>query len=336
MRSSALAGFLASAVFVTGTAGFASTFLVGPYLGAQARQPARAELMNTAAPVDPLAVLQIAAPAVALEGESQEARRLRNIKNEGAPAAPAPTPAVPASTPPAPAIDTTNSDPGPITEAAFAATAQRTPAPASAGGPLIATETSSALVSAKLENGEPVLTLRVIPVIAAAAPAADIVDPDNVVESTVLSAPPAEQAIAAPAIALSTAPPPAPPALKPAPAAEPSPPPARQRTKPPALKPAADDDDDDDAPPVRKPVRAAKPAPSRVTTVATPAKPAEPEPPAPAPIDLRPPPSAADPLNAPYSPPSTDPLTSDMDDTAGDMPTTTPSTGGPTPLTMPQ
>ena len=47
MRSSAFAGFLAS-VFVSGSAGFASTFLVGPYLGQHVRhQLPRAALMSS-------------------------------------------------------------------------------------------------------------------------------------------------------------------------------------------------------------------------------------------------------------------------------------------------
>ena len=53
MRSSALAGFLASALVVSGSAGFASTFVVGPYLGAHLRhQPVRTALMATAAPIE--------------------------------------------------------------------------------------------------------------------------------------------------------------------------------------------------------------------------------------------------------------------------------------------
>src|SRR5689334_24925526 len=93
MRSSALAGFLASAVLVSGSAGFASTFLVGPYLGDQVRhQGSRPGLMSSAAPVDPLAVLQIPAAAAtpasadAEPPASQEAHRLRQVANTTAPA----------------------------------------------------------------------------------------------------------------------------------------------------------------------------------------------------------------------------------------------------------
>src|ERR1700741_4042688 len=101
MRSSALAGFLASAVLVSGTAGFASTFLVGPYLGEQVRhQSPRAVLMSSAAPMDPLPVVQLpAAHASPLEGEapaSQTAHRPRQIQNTSsatASAAPTVTPA---------------------------------------------------------------------------------------------------------------------------------------------------------------------------------------------------------------------------------------------------
>ena len=64
MRSSALAGFIASAVLVSGSAGFASTFLVGPYLGEHGRlQSPKMALLSTTAPMDPLAVVQTSAPA---------------------------------------------------------------------------------------------------------------------------------------------------------------------------------------------------------------------------------------------------------------------------------
>jgi hypothetical protein len=337
MRSSAIAGFLASAVFVSGSAGFASTFLVGPYLGAHVRhQPAREALMSSAAPVDPLAAVQTAARTASLEGEpaaSQEAHRLRNVENTPQPAAPtpaAPKPVVAAArtTPapaPAPTVDTSNSDPGPITEAAFT-TPTPPPAPVSSGGPLIAAETSTSMMSSKLENGEPVLTLRVVPVVAAAPPAADT-DPDNAAEPTVISAPPAEQALAAPAMMTTATAPAA--AVAPTPAPEPEhQPPARPRVKP-ALQAAAPAPE-----PTHRPARTREKPPGRVTTIAAPAKEVEP-PPAPAPV-----PVAPDPLNAPYIPPSEEPsaATGAPASMTPSQPQSAPppSSGGPTPLTMPQ
>ena len=326
MRSSALAGFLASAVFVSGSAGFASTFLVGPYLGEHLRpHPTRVALMSTTKPVDPLAVLQApgATTSAGFEGEppaSQKARRLRNVEN-------APRPQPSAATVTAPTSDTASSDVPPVTEEAFAPTAPST-IPAASGGPLIAAETTSALVSSKLENGEPVLTLRIAPVVTAAAPAVDATDPDNAVEPTVISAPPSEQALATPAIAVAPtlAPPPA------APAAEPQ----RAPTIHPHVKPALAEPAPEPEPVSHHTHAKPTPPPARVTTTAAPAHVA----PAKEPITVEAPPvpTAADPLNAPYTP-----LT--IEEPVAPAPASPPPapatgqpqpTGGPTPLVMPQ
>ena len=329
MRSSALAGFLASAVFVSGSAGFASTFLVGPYLGEHVRhQSPRATLMSSAAPIDPLAAVQIPG-AARLDGEppaSQTAHRLRKVENT----TPAATTRAPAPTA-TPAVATTGSDmPGPITEEAFAPTAPSVLA-VSSGGPLIATETTSVMVSSKLENGEPVLTLRVAPVIAAAAPTVDTSDPDNAVEPTVISAPPTEQALATPAIAAAPLPAPAAEPVAPPPPAEPA---IRPRTKP-ALQATA--------PAPVEPQRRVKPRtpapPARDTTTAAPAL-------APAPTHVEEPvaPPVPDPLNAPYIPSNSPTLGTEEPATSATgapapmapAPAQPQSTGGPTPLTMPQ
>ena len=333
MRSSALAGFLASAVFVSGSAGFASTFLVGPYLGEHVRHASpRAGLMSSAAPIDPLAALQVPATATvkaaSLEGEppaSQTAHRLRKVENT-TPAPATTTSTTPAATVTPAAATTTGADmPGPITEEAFAPTAPST-LPVSSGGPLIATETTSAMVSSRLEDGEPVLTLRIAPVVAASAPAVDTTDPDNAVEPTVISAPPSEQALATSTVA--TAPVPATEPVAPPPPAEPV---VRPRTKPALQTPE---------PAPVEPQRRVKPhgtAPAaRVTTTAAPA---------PSPVEEPIAPPLPDPLNAPYIPSGSPTL-------GGDEPTTAPatgapapmapppaqpaSTGGPTPLVMPQ
>jgi hypothetical protein len=211
--------------------------------------------------------------------------------------------------------------PGPISEEAFARTSSPNTMPAASGGPLIATEATSAMVASKLENGEPVLTLRIAPVVTPQATAVETADPDNAVEPTVISAPPTEQALAAPAVGT-------------APAAEPvaPPPPPVQKPAPPKAKPAALHESEPAPEPVRR--AAAKPArtPARVTTVAAPAHHSEEEPAAP---------PTPDPLNAPYVPSSSPTLGNDEVSTA---PATgapasmapAPSSGGPTPLTMPQ
>lgn len=330
MRSSALAGFLASAVLVSGTAGFASTVLVGPYLGEQAlHQTPKAALLASAAPMDPLAILQISvANAASLdddEAASQTARRLRKVENT-------PTAETTTTTRPmaAPTHAATGGEMlGPITEEAFAQ-AKPPAAPVSAGGPLIATEASSAMIAAKLENGEPVLTLRIAPFVAPTMPTADLTDPDNAVEPTVISAPPSEQALATPA-----------PAAAPTPAeadddedepvAAPAPEPQAKPRKV-ALKPAPASDDE----PTRKPAKRT----ARVSTTA----PAAPPAPAAA-IDQQPHAlPTPDPLNAPYTPAATPTLGTDEPSATGApapmMPATSSqpeaSTGGPTPLTMPQ
>lgn len=327
MRSSALAGFLASAVFVSGSAGFASTFLVGPYLGDHVRhQSPRAAMMNSTAPVDPLAVVNI--PVARLDGEppaSQTAHRLRRVANT----TPVATPAAPTESASAPSVETPATDmPGPITEEAFAPTAPSV-LPVSTGGPLIATEATSAMIASKLEDGEPVLTLRVAPAIAAMPASIDTTDPDNAVEPTVISAPPIEQALATP---IAVAPIPEPVAavpVAPPPAPEPT---ARPRTKP-ALK----------APePAAEPQRRTRPVkPARISTTAAPARDdddddddvpaASPPPPAPPP-----PPAAPDPLNLPYTPSSSPTLGADEATATGAPAPMAPSSGGPTPLTMPQ
>lgn len=317
MRSSALAGFLASAVLVSGSAGFASTFLVGPYLGEQAlHQSPRATLMASAAPMDPLAVVVKVQPAK-LEGDevaSQTAHHLRQVENT-------------TTVRPAPAATTTASSemPGPITEEAFAPT-RPTTLPVSAGGPLIATEASSAMIAAKLENGEPVLTLRIAPFVAPTTPTADAADPDNAVEPTVISAPPSEQALTTTAAVMST------PAPAPAPEAEPvAPPPAPEPAAKPR-KPALREAPAEATEPVRKP----KPrTPARVTTTAPAAPPVEEHVPAALP-------PAPDPLNAPYTPSASPTLEETSPATHAPAPMGAPqqpqgeSTGGPTPLTMPQ
>jgi len=335
MRSSALAGFLASAVLVSGSAGFASTFLVGPYLGDQVRHQGRAGLMSSAAPVDPLAVLQIPAASAATasaEGEppaSQPARHLRPVENNNAPiqTAVATTVPAPASTP---AVASTDM-PGPISEEAFAATAPNT-MPVSAGGPLIATETSTAMVAAKLENGEPVLTLRIAPVVAPTAATVDTNNPDDAVEPTVMSAPPTEQALATPAASMTPAPEPVAEPVAPPPAPAPAKPrkPAAAALQEPAPAPVE---------PTRRATTKPKPAPARVTTTAAPAtaRHIEEEPMAPPS-----PPPAPDPLNAPYTPSASPTLgneePSSAPATGAPAPMAPPpeSTGGPTPLTMPQ
>jgi S-DNA-T family DNA segregation ATPase FtsK/SpoIIIE len=323
MRSSALAGFLASAVFVSGSAGFASTFLVGPYLGEHLRhQPSRATLKATVAPVDPLAALQIPGASVAagLEGEppaSQKAHRLRNVENRARQMAPV------ASAPAAPsASDTSPGDIPPVTEEAFAPTAPST-IPAASGGPLIATETTSAMVSSKLENGEPVLTLRIAPVVTASTSAVDATDPDNAVEPTIISAPPSEQALAAPALAA-------------APVAAPVTAPVESQhtlSVHPRVKPALSEA----APAPVEPAHRAHtraPAPARVTTVAAPAKHT-------APVEAPILPATSDPLNAAFTPstpeepeaPAPSPSPAPTQPAATGQPQ---STGGPTPLVMPQ
>ncbi len=327
MRSSALAGFLASAVFVSGSAGFASTFLVGPYLGEHLRhQPSRATLMATVAPVDPLAALQIpgASVAVGLEGEppaSQKAHRLRNVENTTATARLATaTPATAATS----TSDASAGDTPPVTEEAFAPTAPSV-IPASSGGPLIATESTSAMISSKLENGEPVLTLRIAPVVTAAAPAVDRSDPDNAVEPTIISAPPTEQALATPSITVT-------PAAAPAAAhVEPQ----RAISVHPRVKPALSAATPEPVEPVR---RSHTREPARVTTIAAPAKQT-------APAEAPTVPAAPDPLNAAFTP-GTSP-TLDEPTAPASPPLATPSTpppssgqpqstGGPTPLVMPQ
>jgi len=326
MRSSALAGFIASAVLVSGSAGFASTFLVGPYLGDHVRhQSPRASLMSSAAPMDPLAVIQTsAATKTALDGEpieSQPAHRLRPVENTTAPA-PATT-ATPTTVAPSakPVIATASTDmPGPISEDAFTRTSAASAMPIASGGPLIATEATSTMVAAKLEDGEPVLTLRIAPVLTPAATAVETADPDNAVEPTVMSAPPAEQALATSTVA----------AVTPTPAAEPVAPPPAEPVARPRTKPALQAPE-----PAPEPVRRVKPrpTPARVTTTAAPAHAShESEEPAA--------PPQADPLNAPYMP-STSPLSNEQPSTA---PATAapasmappPSSGGPTPLVMPQ
>ncbi len=322
MRSSALAGFLASAVLVSGSAGFASTFLVGPYLGDQVRhQGSRPGLMSSAAPVDPLAVLQIPAASASptSDGEppaSQQAHRLRQVENRA--------PAQTATAVPAVAANSTDM-PGPITEEAFAPTAPNT-MPVSAGGPLIATETSTAMVGSKLENGEPVLTLRIAPIVPATAPTVDMTNPDDAVEQTVMTAPPSEQALAATPIA-------APAAAEPA-----APPPAPEPVTKPRTKPATAALREPEPAPVEPTRRATttkpKPAPARVSTTAAPApsRHVEEEPVAP--------PPTPDPLNAPYIPSASPTLGNDSGPATGAPASMTPapseSTGGPTPLTMPQ
>jgi len=326
MRSSAIAGFLASAVLVSGSAGFASTFLVGPYLGEQVRhQTPRAALMNTASAMDPLAVV-VRVPVAKAEGEapaSQTARRLRHVEN-----APTTTAASTTARPAATLATTTTTSgemPGPITEEAFTPTSPST-LPAATGGPLIATEASSVMMSSKLENGEPVLTLRIAPFVAPTAPTADLTDPDNAIEPTVISAPPSEQPVATTA-AMTTPVPEAEPVTPPPPPAEPAPKPRK-----PAIREAAPAPE-----PARKPVKPRTPA--RVTTTA-PAAPAAGSLEEQLPVA---PPPAPDPLNAPYTPSASPTLSTDEPSATGapapmtgQQPQQPASTGGPTPLTMPQ
>lgn len=324
MRSSALAGFIASAVLVSGSAGFASTFLVGPYLGEHGRlQSPKMALLSTTAPMDPLAVVQTSAPAKpALEGEapaSQTAHRLRHVENT-TPAAD--TTAQAPTAPSAPATPAANGAdaPGPITEDAFAHTSSPSAMPTATGGPLIATETTSAMISSKLEDGEPVLTLRIAPIVTpTTAAAAEPTDPDNAVEPTVISAQPTEQALATTAVAITAQ----------APATEPvAPPPAEPahpRAKPAPEKPALQA-----AERAPEPTRHAKPrTPARVSTTAQPAREIEPQ-------DA---PAEPDPLNAPFIPATPEQPTGAATGTPASMtppPAQAPSTGGPTPLTMPQ
>ena len=340
MRSSALAGFLASAVFVSGSAGLASTFLVGPYLGEHLRhQPSRAALMSSVTPVDPLVALQIpgASAAADLEGEppaSQKAHRLRNVENTTPRTAPITTAARTTVAPTAvPASAASSGDMPPVTEEAFATTAP-SGIPASSGGPLIATETASAMVSSKLENGEPVLTLRIAPVVAAATPAVDSADPDNAVEPTIISAPPSEQALATPTVALTPVA---------APVAAPPVAPQRAISVHPRAKPAvsvAAPEPTEPASSLHHAHARTVTAPARVTTVAAPA-PAK----RPAPTSDLALPAASDPLNAAFAPgdepvtptPVTPPPAAAAPAPAPPAATGQPqSTSGPTPLVMPQ
>ena len=333
MRSSALAGFLASALVVSGSAGFASTFVVGPYLGAHLRhQPVRTALMATAAPIDPLVALQLPGTSVAagLEGEppaSQTAHRPRNVENT-----PAPLPVTTVATAPAasPASDASTGDmQGPVTEESFVPTAPNTIASAT-GGPLIATETTSAMVSSKLENGEPVLTLRIAPVVAASAPGIDSKDPDNAVEPTIISAPPSEQALATPAVSVA-----------PAAMSQPTPAPIEPQhsvTIHPRVKPALTKVTPPEEEPAPRRSHSRTPvAPARVTTTAKPAQPPE-STKLPAAGELQPIGPSTD-LNAPFLPatsPASPPPAPSPAPAATGSPSQTAPTGGPTPLVMPQ
>jgi hypothetical protein len=215
---------------------------------------------------------------------------------------------------------------GPVTEESFVPTAPNTIATAT-GGPLIATETTSAMVSSKLENGEPVLTLRIAPVVAASAPAVDAKDPDNAVEPTIISAPPSEQALATPAVSV------APAAIsQPAPAPiEPQHPVAiHPRVKPALTKVTPPEEEPAPRRHARAPV-----APARVTTTAKAATP--PEPKLPAAGELQPIGPSTD-LNAPFLPATSPaaPVTPSPAPATTGSPSQTAPTGGPTPLVMPQ
>ncbi|MBI1210197.1 MAG: hypothetical protein GC190_01940 [Alphaproteobacteria bacterium] len=285
--------------------------------------------MSSASPLDPLAVVQTAAAAPRLEGEplvSQTAHRLRNVENTTAPAD-TPSPSTQAQAPSsAPAAGTSSDMPGPITEEAFARISPPNGMPTATGGPLIATETTSAMISAKLENGEPVLTLRIAPIVTPTATAVETTSPDDAVEPTVISAPPSEQALATPAIAVTHAPEPAAEPVA-APPVEPAHPRAKPAIHTPARAPA--------------PVHHAKPrTPARVTTTSAPARQADEDE-----DEEETTPPAPDPLNAPYVPSATPALGDEepMPAPATGAPASTtppptqgPPTGGPTPLTMPQ
>lgn len=182
------------------------------------------------------------------EPASQTAAQPRNFSNPAASARPAAAKPAPVT---APSIE----EPPVIDEKAFTLSMQIAQATGS-GGPFIPPATNSKPVSSKLVNGEPVLVMRIAPVVSQIAAvttveptpadttpelASDPVSPQGLITSLPVATTPFEEIIPAPA-------PPPPPAAKakpkPAPAelAQAQPKPAKPKAAPPAPRIAPEDD----------------------------------------------------------------------------------------------